>query len=196
MKRFAPAFALALVTAAAPLARAADDAKDSPYYPLKVGTTWTYKVGDDRIVIKVAKTEKVGDEMTALLEATNAAKAKLTENVAAKGDGVYRYSAEGKKIDPPVLILKLSPKKGNTWSVNSKVDGQTVAGNFVTNQADITVPAGKYKTFTAESDDLEMGGNKVSVKYYFAKDVGMVKQVVKVGCKEVTLELEKFEAGK
>src|SRR5436305_5050593 len=103
MARFLPAFALALLTATAPAARAADEVKDSPYYPLKLGTTWTYRVGDDRVTIKVAKVEKVGDQMTALLEATNAAKAKLSENVAAKADGVYRFAAEGKKIDPPVL---------------------------------------------------------------------------------------------
>jgi hypothetical protein len=32
--------------------------------------------------------------------------------------------------------------------------------------------------------------------YYFAKDVGMIKQTISIAGQQVVIELEKFEAGK
>jgi hypothetical protein len=62
-------------------------------------------------------------------------------------------------------------------------------------EAEVTVPAGKYKT-TVVVNDVEVNGQKLSTTYYLAKDVGMVKQTLKLGELDVTLELEKFELGK
>jgi len=59
------------------------------------------------------------------------------------------------------------------------------------------VPFGKFQTITASTTDLEVNMIKVGAIYYFAKDVGMVKQVLKLGEKQtIVLDLEKFEPGK
>jgi len=59
------------------------------------------------------------------------------------------------------------------------------------------VPAGTYKdVITSGSDNLDANGQKISFKYYFAKDVGMIKQTIKIQTQEVVIELEKFDAGK
>jgi hypothetical protein len=194
MVRFAST--LALLAGLAPLTRTADEVPESPYYPLKVGTTWTYGSGDDRTTMKVVKHERVGGRPTALVEVTNADGSRLTENVAVNDAGVYRVAAGGHRIDPPLLLLRLPPKPGGTWAVKSKVLDGEMAGTFTSRAARVKVPAGEYEAVTAESDDLRMGDAKFPIKYYFAKGVGMVKQVVKVGDEEVVLELEKFEAGK
>ena len=55
------------------------------------------------------------------------------------------------------------------------------------------VPAGTYKDVYMTTGECDANGVKMSFTYYFAKDVGMIKQVTKLPGQVVTLELEKFE---
>jgi hypothetical protein len=181
-------------------APAADDKiKESSYYPLKVGTKWTYKAGGSMFVIQVAKHEKIGDVVCGVLETAKDGNVIATEHVGVTGDGIYRYSVAGQKPDNPFRILKLPPKKGDSWKVEAKVGGQVFNGSFKLDEAEITVPAGKYKTFAAASDGFQLddgNGNqiKISFKFWFAEKVGLVKQTIQVADKpELVIELEKFE---
>jgi len=182
-------------------ARAADDTVlETPYYPLKVGSKWTYKVGGSAFTIEVAKHEKVGDVMCALLETSKDGQVVTSEHVGVKTDGVYRYTISGQKPDAPFRILKLPAKKGESWKVEAKIAGQGFNGSFTAGDADITTPAGKFKTVTAFSDGFEVpdpnGGTlKITFKFWFAEKVGLVKQTIGVGDRpEVVIELEKYEA--
>src|SRR5262249_43354252 len=79
---------------------AADDKiKDSPYYPLKVGTKWTYRVGTNSFNMQVTKHEKVGDLLCGVIETSKDGNVVLTEYVGVKDDGVYRFSPAGDKVD-------------------------------------------------------------------------------------------------
>jgi hypothetical protein len=187
---------------ATPAVRADDKLEETPYYPLQVGTTWHYKVGDGKFVMKVIKHEMVGKELCALIKMEGGEGA--TEHVTTKKDGVYRYSFGTLKPKEPVLILKLPPKKGDTWTVDVKTgtseDSGTVKGKFIAGEEKIKIKLmGKEKeveTVTASSDDLEADGLRIKCKYYFAKDLGMVKQEIEVANQKIVIELENFEAGK
>ena len=49
-----------MLTASAPAAAPAVDApKTCPYYPMRDGTTWTYKSGDSKFTVQVTKHETV-----------------------------------------------------------------------------------------------------------------------------------------
>ena len=174
--------------------------KESSYYPLKVGNKWTYRFtsgSSGKVDVRVTKLEKVGDVMCALLEAKAGSDATpTTEHVAVQADGVYRYTSEGHKIEPPLRFLKLPPKSGDRWDVDSKSAGETVKGTFTLGEADVTVPKGKFKAVTSDTKDMTVGGNKMEQTWWFAAEVGMVKQVYKFADKEVVLELESFEPGK
>ena len=61
---------------------------------------------------------------------------------------------------------------------------------------EVTVPAGKYTAVVVSCDDLDANGAKYSFTTDYVKDVGMVKQVIEAGGLKVTVELEKYEAGK
>lgn len=171
---------------------------ESPYYPLKVGTRWTYKIGDKKVHILVAKHEKVGDTMAALIQAGEdlSLDDKTTEHVAATAEGIFRFAAQGEVAEPPVMVLKLPVKKDSTWKIDSTISGISIKGDFKSSEEEVTVPAGKFKTITATSDNVTMGDEKMTITYWFAKDVGMVKQIVTRGNNKVLLELEKFEAPK
>jgi hypothetical protein len=197
VKRIAPlVIAAALVALPAP-ARAQDKDKleDSPYYPTKVGSTWTYKAPNGTIVNKIVKHEKVGDVLCAKVETSLDGATQASEHIRVTKDGIYRHSINGIAIEPPVLIMKLPPKKDDTWEVKSKLGNQTISGKMVTQQEKIEVPAGKYEAFVG-SATLEAMGQKVDVANYFVKDVGIVKVRMGVMGQTVELELTKFEAGK
>jgi hypothetical protein len=185
---------------------ARDDLAERPYYPLQVGTTWHYKAGDREFTIRVAKHERVGDTLCALLEVTRDGKVTASEHLAVSIDGVYRHDQtkigkDGKEstqtLKPPLLVLRLPPKKGEKWQVESQADGETCRGTYqIAGEEEVKVPAGTYKAVRVASQDLEIGGIKPVVTTYFAPGVGMVKQVIQVGNVKTEFELTKFEAGK
>ena len=129
------------------VAAAADDFTYSPYYPMQVGATWNYKTGDAKFSVKVTTHEKVGTTMCARLETVQDGKVVGSEDVFAKDDGVYRLALDGKVIEPAVHILKLPPKPGDAWVVDSKAEGKTgterLQGTFKTGGEEVTVPAGQ-----------------------------------------------------
>jgi hypothetical protein len=186
------AFALVLgLTRSAPA-----EVKSSEYYPLKVGTTWTYKANGQAITVKVAKHEKVGDVMCARLETSTGGKVVATEHIAVQKDGVYRYTMAGQTADPAVRFIKLPLKKGDTWKVSSKIGGQELNVEYTGGDQEVTVPAGTYKAVFTKTNEFEAGGQKMQATIWYAKGVGMVKTFMKIGQIEVVLELDKFEAGK
>jgi hypothetical protein len=212
---------LLLLALAAP-ARAQEKMPRTPNYPLQVGAAWNYKAGDNRFTVRVAKYEKVGEKASGVLAArlevvvgkkvrayehvgvtpegvvrySVGKKVRAYEHVGVTPGGVVRYSLEGKEAKPPVLFLKLPPKEGETWRVESRVAGQLLKGAFKGGEEEVKVPAGTYKAVTVTSQDLEVNGVKTKVVCYYAEDVGLVKQVQEMAGRKVVIELEKYEPGK
>jgi len=180
---------------------AADDkAKTSPYFPLKIGSKWHFKTSAAKFTQQVIKHEQVGETLCALMEMTKDGTVVVTEHLAVKDDGIYRYSIAGQKPDVPFRVLKLPPRKGDTWDVAVKVANDELKGTFVTGEEEVTVPAGKYQAVTATSKGFELttgdGGKGAGIvfKFWFAPNVGLVKQTIKIGDRpEVVIELEKYE---
>lgn len=164
----------------------------SPYYPLQVGTTWHYQDGKEKMVVRVAAHEKVGAELCARLEATEKGVTKI-EYVAVRADGIYRVKLKDKLLTPPLCFFKLPPKKEETWKVDTDVGGLKIKGSFSVAEEELTVPAGKFKTIRASCKDLVIGTRAMSLTYWFAEKVGIVKQQLKLADLDVELELEKFE---
>jgi hypothetical protein len=180
-----------------PASFAQDKMPETPYFPLQVGNTWHYKAGETEFSQKVAKHEMIDGVLCARLETLVGGKPVAFEHVAVKGDGVYRFTLEGKRPEAPVRFLKLPPKKGDSWSVETRAGNKTVKCTFKSDEEEVKVPAGTFQTISSTSPDLEVNGLKASFAFYFAKDVGMVKQVIEVsGQKKVDIELTKFEPGK
>jgi hypothetical protein len=181
-----------------------DKLGQTPFLPLDIGSQWDYKVGDQKVSIRVVKHETVEiaakkDEKqkitAARLEVTGGDR-KLNELVTVLGDGIYRFSAAGKELNPPLCFLKLPPKPGEKWTYEAMLDGMLLKGEFVTGTATVGVPAGKFQTVTSSCKEFQIGTQKVQLEYWFAPNIGIVKQKVHVGNHDIVLELEKFERGK
>ena len=197
MARRCLSLAALVFLAAGSLAPAQDAAVTTPYFPLEVGSVWSYRCGENQFQLKVTKFEKVGTTNCARVELFVNNKSEAAENIAVTKDGVLRFSFDGKKAEPPIPFLKLPVKDKETWKVESKVDGQPLKGSFTSGtKDDVKVPAGNYKTVTVTGVDLEANGVKLGLTYYFAENVGMVKQVIDIAGQKVVIELEKYEPAK
>lgn len=170
-------------------------ATTNAYYPLKDKTEWTYKVQGGPITVKVNGTEKIKDTQGFKLETSAGGKVSATEVVGITKEGVVRFNVNGLAAETPILILKNDAKKGDSWTVDTKVNGQTIKGTFNVTEEKVTVPAGSYDTLHVTGKDMEIGSSKTTVEYWFAKDVGIVKLKFSLGSQEAVLELEKTTLG-
>jgi hypothetical protein len=193
-----------VLVALLPAALGADDKpekmEDTPWYPLKANSVWSYKLGDNtKFKLKAEKEEKFENKTPSVrvVMLGEGDKQMSFEHIQVTKDGVYRLGFEGNKAEPPVKFLELPPKDGDKWEVKSTIGKEKLSGTFKMGEAKgVKVPAGEYDTFYTESDDLDANGMKVKFKTYFAKGVGMVKQEITIGSQVVVIELEKYEEGK
>jgi hypothetical protein len=193
MKRIFASLVAVLFAVAGPLSA---QEKAEPLYPLRVGSTWTYKVTGGSIQVKVEKKVKIGNDDGYELATSSQGKVSATEQVVVKPDGVYREMVNGLKPDAPVKFLALPATKDTKWNVNTKVKGDEISGDFTIKEEDVTVPLGTYKGATVvESKDFKIAGTDTTVKCWFVKDIGIVKLDFKLGSQDASLELEKYEPG-
>jgi hypothetical protein len=168
------------------------------YFPLKAKSKWTYKVQDQLVEVQVFGNEKYNNEECTRVDTIVNGKVQASELYLVKPDGVYRVKVKDDKIDPPVKILMIPPKKGDSWEIKSKVGTQLVTGKFVTKEINekVTVPKGTFETVYVEGVDFDVAGTKTTLKVWFAKGVGIVKLMYKIQENESTLELMNYEEGK
>jgi tetratricopeptide (TPR) repeat protein len=177
------------------LARMAAPAREieSPYYPLKSGSSWVYKSAEGgQIIVRVVRRENVGESAYYLLETVLDSKVTSSERIAVYPDGVYRQSPFGALLQPHVRILPLPPHAGDSWAIKSRTAGGAEAnGEGVLRVEDVTVPAGTFKeTIAAEVKTQDANGESVKTVWY-AKGVGPVKIRTKTKNRTFLLELEK-----
>ena len=77
------------------LAQPGKDAPADGYFPLKVKSKWTYKIGDNDVTVSVVKIDKVGTEDhyqvdTFVGKDAKPGEAKTSEWYVVRPDGVYR----------------------------------------------------------------------------------------------------------
>ena len=205
MKRISTGIALTLLLCAMP--SPAQEKKltafASDLLPLKVGNSWTYlgNDGKERVSVHVEKQVGVkrrvkagiGDKEVLIegfvLRTKNGDKS-LQESLFIADDGIYRFTSAGKEISPPIRILKLPPAKGDTWSCDSLTETTTLKGDFVVDQAMVTLPGrGETLAWVSSTKDFYLGEEKLEASYYFVPGVGIAKQHVKIGRFDLKLSL-------
>jgi hypothetical protein len=177
-------------------------ALETPYYPLKKGTTWEYKSGGKIVEVKVADHETLEGMVCARVE-TTIPNGKLTEHLTVKQEGVFRVRSNGQEIKPPLLVLKfapnqLVPQKDDHWFFECMVQNYSMKGKNTVGEEKLTIGKTTSETFIVKSSEMFMGNQAVTMETWYAKDIGMVKQHLKLAAADldVVLELEKFTAGK
>jgi hypothetical protein len=170
---------------------------DSDYYPLQVGTTWIYRGADKPLTIRVARHEVVDGTPCAVVETLRGKEVATTQHVFAKSDGVYALKNNDTRLSKPLPLLKLPPSPGLTWQVRFQIGGHDRLATYrIGKTEEIEVPLGKFEAIPLQSQIVEGGVRQMALTHWFAREIGMVKQVVQTEGQTRTYELEKFERPK
>jgi hypothetical protein len=192
---------VAAVSGRPSLPAADKDAKTPDYYPLQAGSKWHYQVQVDgekkgQVTSQIAKIEKIDGQSLARLETTVQGSVTASEHLSNTAKGLYRHRYNGMEVTPPICLLKYPVKKGESWEADAKIGDETIKGTCRVSEAEIEVPAGKYKTVVVQFD-AQAGQVKIKTTYWFAAGTGMVKQTATINDGQtITLSLEKYEPGK
>jgi hypothetical protein len=190
----APAVLLVLALAAGP--GAAD--KDAPdYYPLKIGTKWHYRLDLNGQTVpvenQVVKVEIVNGAPVAQVDTFLQGKVMASEQLQANAQGVFRLKSNEQEFKPAVHLLRYPAKDGESWETVTG-GGAPIRYRCKAVRETVKVPAGTYQAVRVQIDADQNGTLLVQTLYWFAPEVGMVKQVFQGGPQNRgTLELEKFE---
>ncbi len=170
---------------------------DGAYYPLQVGTRWDYRGAKESFAVVISKHEIIGGIPCALVQTERDGQRMTGEHVYATEAGVFRQAVDGKKLPRPIPILKLPPRQGESWEVAWPRGKQQRTAIFTTSAVaeEVEVPLGKYQAL-AIFGEIREGGDRTLFKYWFAPEVGLVKQVLqKQGGPMLVYELERFKKG-
>ena len=178
----------------------AEKEKPPDYYPLKEGNKWYYKVDggvvDQKLVsVQVAKIENIDGEKLARVESLVDGKVVATEHLTAMDKGVFRHRYNGAVVTPPICVIKLPFKKGDTWETEAKAGDLKIKVACKAGQEEVEVPAGKFNAISIVTEG-DLGTVKILTTLWFADGVGMVKQTIEIAGQKKTLELEKYEVAK
>jgi hypothetical protein len=169
----------------------------SPYYPLKQGSSWLYRIaGGGQVTVRVAWRDRVGEHDSWLVETVRGGKTTASERIAVEANGVCRQPSGAQRLYPALCLLPLSPRAGEKWTIRSRTNPSswfaTLTGEGIIRVEDVTVPAGRFTgTIVAEVKTRDSSGATVKTTWY-ARDIGPVKIVTQSGGKTTTWELEKF----
>jgi len=185
--------AFLLFTFLAMPAQAAD--ADALFFPMKIGTQWTYRVAgqEDRMIVTAVKEEKVGAQACVRFERKLSQIVISVEQVAILEDGCYRLKSQGSAIEPAICFLKASAKKGDTWKQEIKIGDAMAATHYELDVEDVVVPAGMYSGALVVRAVTSDKGATTKATAWYAKGIGMVKQTIEIAGAQTTLELEKVE---
>ena len=110
--------------------------------------------------------------------------------------GVFRHRVNGIELTPPACLLKYPLKKGETWETES-----TIGNEPLKIKGTVIAPGrghgagGEVPGFPGQGRNLRRRDAFRAVTFWFAPDVGVVKQVTAENAgKNVTAELEESEA--
>jgi hypothetical protein len=169
-------------------------------YPLAVGSLWIYKSGPLEVREKVVRHEEMQGEMCARIETIFDDRVVSFEHVAVRADGIYRVAVGGTPIDPPLKFVSLPVRPGDKWTVDSKIAGKPIRGEFTTSEGTFQArsPRGdqdqSLKTHHVAGQKFQTGGETVSFSYDFVPQIGKVKQTAKAHGLETAIELNDFLA--
>jgi|GEM_PF-511116 len=172
----------------------------SGYYPLEVGSEWRYGINGQTVVARVTKHEKIAGHAAGKVDSHLGERLLSSEHIAVTPEGVFRVAFDGSVPTKPVLILKLPPKDGDVWAVETKMEGNVIKGSARCDREKVKVPAGEFDAYRVSGHYVVTTPDGTELKpeftFWFAEGTGVVKLGTKSGDSEVVLGLESFKKGK
>jgi hypothetical protein len=183
---------------------AAPAPKDRPplgvYHPTKVGDKLVYEMdtgkGGLEMIDVVTEVEKKDGAVIVTISRDMGGK-EMVSKLLVSATGLHRLSTGMRTYDPPICLLKVPAKVGETWeSEFPSVKGGTGRKTIYTfrGEEEIEVPAGKFKALKVETEIDTGKGARAT--FWYVSGVGMVKWATRIGERERTYALKSFTVGK
>jgi hypothetical protein len=196
-------FLIALLLPLTGLAAPAPKGKDVLYHPTKVGDKRVYVMTTGKEVTDITDEVTRVDVKGGRLHVSVSQKqddgtlgVTVTEVSAA---GVVRLTGVKRALSPPMPLLRLPAKAGNswTWDPDTPDGGKPLVTTYtvVKEQEEVEVPAGKFKAIRVDAE-WTLDGTEVKTTQWYAPDVGLVKRVYRAGVTTQTQLLKSFTPGK
>lgn len=183
-------------------APAAAKTKAANYYPLKPGTKWHYllerSTGEKiRLTSQISEIKNINGKELALLEVfADGQKIAASEHLQGTAEGVFRVRMNNVELTPPICLIKYPVKPGQTWGADMTVSKRRMNLQGTEGKPeDVGVPAGKYRAVPC-TIVVSDATDKSTTVFWFAEDVGIVKQRSEDESEWVTMELIKYEPAK
>jgi hypothetical protein len=171
----------------------------SGFYPLAIGSEWRYEINGKTVVARVSKQEKMGGHAAGKVDSFLEDRLLSSEHIAVTKEGVFRVAFDGAVPTKPVMILKLPPKDGEVWAVETEISGSKIEGSARCDFEKVKVPAGEFDayrvrgTYAVTAPDGKVSNPEFT--FWFADGTGVVKLGTKSGGNDVILELQSFKKG-
>jgi len=169
------------------------------YYPLQVGATWQFdmKVQGNSIKMtnRVAKLENIDGVPLYRVETAIHGQTSATEHLSQTEQGLFRNRFNGIELTPPLPLLKNPVELGESWKTKVEMGDQTVEISCAVADAEekISVPAGEYHAVKL-TVETKVDGAQILSDYWFAADIGIVKQYLDIGGQIIEIELREYQA--
>jgi hypothetical protein len=178
------------------------------YFPLKEGNKWTYDAHisaqgqekDVTMIFSVTGKEKVDNVDCYALQGEVDGNKSSVEYYELSDKGLIAHKrtmgTQTFQLAPPEPMLDFPLTAGKNWKWSGKVGGADTEMNFtVAAEEDLKVPAGDFKAYKIEMNgNVKQGNLTVKSTRWFAKDVGMLKEISEIGTQlKVTAELKSKE---
>jgi hypothetical protein len=146
------------------------------YYPTKVGTKLVYDrkgVAETRLVTKVEKAD--GGTMVTTANVAPDGTQSPHMKVLVNEKGLFLAEEHGSAYDSPWCIFQPPLKPGNTWdTIVLRNRNEILRGRMTAvKEEKIKTPAGE---FTTGRVDWEIPQSQLTVSYWYAPQVGLVRQ--------------------
>jgi len=174
------------------------------YYKFKAGCAWTYKLlergTEKKLVMSVTKVDgdKVWVDSKEYVDDREDKVEKFTWSVD-KQIVQWSKEVEDGKYEPMFHIYKAGTKKGDTWPGAPEGSSPFKLTATHSGTEEVKVLAGTYKDVVVVKLGAEAGMDevpKISITFYLAPKVGVIKLVVDMGDDKNSLELQEFKEGK
>jgi hypothetical protein len=170
------------------------------YFPFKDKAKWAYKSGNQEVTVEYAGPKKFGCQDCHELVTKIGGKQQAVELYSVEKDGVYRVAVNNNAVVPPIKIIPIPARRGDSWNVDSRVGSQVMKGTFtvIDDKANVKVPAGEFDAVLVECPDYDVEKTRWTVKQWFAPGKGLVKQslTIKETGTGLVLELKQLSDGK
>ncbi|MEQ8211240.1 MAG: hypothetical protein RH917_15540 [Lacipirellulaceae bacterium] len=168
-------------------------------YPMRKGSNWTYDMDVQgktlEMKCRIASKEKINDQELYKLEAAFNGQVSATEHMSNNKRGLARHRNNGIELTPALQLLRNPVKPGDRWQQEVEHGGTKLKTTCKTSAEVITTPLGKFDVIRVTLNTAVEGIN-IDADYWFAADVGCVRQVLNLGQTKANVVLRKYELAK